>query len=159
LLGDAAHAIVPFYGQGLNAGFEDVRMFMSFVDQHKLTTQSSLDDWTSTLAAFGHLRKTDGDAIAQLALDNFVEMRDKVADPRFVFQKKLEARLHRMHPDRWIPLYSQVTFEPQTPYHVAYQNGQLQQQFMDRILDRIPPEKQNDDPWIDALLSEEIQHL
>lgn len=159
LLGDAAHAIVPFYGQGLNAGFEDVRMFMSFVDQHKLTTQSSLDDWTSTLAAFGHLRKTDGDAIAQLALDNFVEMRDKVADPRFVFQKKLEARLHRMHPDRWIPLYSQVTFEPQTPYHVAYQNGRLQQQFMDRILDRIPPEKHNDDPWIDALLSEEIQNL
>ena len=159
LLGDAAHAIVPFYGQGLNAGLEDVRMLIAQVDENAITPQSSAEAWAETLQHFGSKRKPDGDAVAQLALDNFVEMRDKVADPRFVFQKKLEARLHQAYPDRWVPLYSQVTFQPQTPYHIAYQNGQEQQKFMNHVLDLIPPDKTNDEAWIDALLHQEIQHF
>lgn len=87
ILGDAAHAIVPFYGQGLNCGLEDVRILMELLDQAGLHPESDQDAWANVLKTFANTRKPDGDAIAQLALDNFIEMRDKVADPRFVFQK------------------------------------------------------------------------
>ncbi|MBM3935720.1 MAG: FAD-dependent monooxygenase [Sphingomonadales bacterium] len=137
IMGDAAHAIVPFYGQGLNCGLEDVRKLMELVDAVGLHPESDQQAWANVLETFATTRKPDGDAIAQLALDNFIEMRDKVADPRFVFQKNLEARMQEQFAGQWTPLYTQVTFEPLTPYHQAYRNGQVQQALMDRIIDRI----------------------
>src|SRR5260221_12511374 len=85
LIGDAAHAIVPFYGQGMNAGFEDCRVLNQLLDH--------TNDWPGLFNEFQKLRKPDTDAIAQLALDNFIEMRDLVGDPKFLLRKKIEAKL------------------------------------------------------------------
>jgi kynurenine 3-monooxygenase len=127
LIGDAAHAIVPFFGQGMNAGFEDVRVLNELLDKHQ-------DHWKPTLAEFQQLRKPDADAIAQLALDNFIEMRDLVADPEFILRKKIEAKLHAHFPDKWIPLYSMVTFQDDIRYSEAYANGQRQKKIMDEVM-------------------------
>jgi kynurenine 3-monooxygenase len=83
LIGDAAHAIVPFFGQGMNCGFEDCRILDELIEQYE-------DDWTAILQQYQTLRKPDGDAIADLAVNNFTEMRDRTADPMFLLQKKLK---------------------------------------------------------------------
>ncbi|SMG24127.1 kynurenine 3-monooxygenase [Marivirga sericea] len=126
LIGDAAHAIVPFYGQGMNAGFEDCWELNSLLNKHK-------DDWEKTLADYQEIRKKDGDAIADLALHNFVEMRDLVADEKFLIQKKIEAKLHEKFPEQWIPLYSMVTFSD-LRYSEAYRIGKKQQAIMDDVM-------------------------
>lgn len=127
LVGDAAHAIVPFFGQGMNAGFEDCRVLNELLDQHH-------DDWASTIDAFEVSRKPDADAIAALALDNFVEMRDLVADEEFLLRKKIEARLHQLFPEQWIPLYTMVTFRSDIRYSEAYSIGQKQKRIMDGVM-------------------------
>jgi kynurenine 3-monooxygenase len=127
LLGDAAHAIVPFYGQGMNAGFEDCRVLNELLSKHK-------DDWDKVLHEFELLRKPDADAIAQLALDNFVEMRDLVGDPEFLLRKKIEAKIHQLFPDNWIPLYSMVTFHDDVRYSEALRIGMKQKEIMDRVM-------------------------
>jgi kynurenine 3-monooxygenase len=130
LIGDAAHAIVPFYGQGMNAGFEDCKILNQLLDETK-------DDWSRTLRSFEQMRKPDTDAIAQLAFDNFIEMRDLVADPEFLLRKKIEARLHALFPDQWIPLYSMVTFNDNIRYSEAYEIGQKQFHIMNEVM-KIP---------------------
>lgn len=127
LIGDAAHAIVPFFGQGMNAGFEDCRILNQMLETHR-------DDWKKVLPEFERTRKKDADAIAQLALDNFIEMRDLVADADFLLRKKIEARLHQLYPTRWIPLYSMVTFYDSMPYSTAYETGQKQKKIMDEVM-------------------------
>jgi len=127
LVGDAAHAIVPFFGQGMNAGFEDCRILNELLARHH-------DQLEAALYAFQTLRKPDTDAVAQLALDNFIEMRDRVADERFLLRKKIEANLHALYPDRWIPLYSMVTFRDDIRYSDAYRKGKKQEQIMDDIM-------------------------
>ncbi len=127
LAGDAAHAIVPFYGQGMNAGFEDCRVLNGLLDKHN-------DDWKKVMPEFQQIRKPDCDAIAQLALDNFVEMRDLVGTPDFLLRKKIEAKLNELYPDKWIPLYSMVTFHDETPYSTALSIGQRQKQIMDEVM-------------------------
>lgn len=127
LIGDAAHAIVPFFGQGMNAGFEDCSVLNELMDKYH-------DDWHIILPKFEELRKPDADAIADLALNNFVEMRDKVADPKFLLQKKIEGKLNAKHPDRWIPAYSMVTFSPEIRYSEALEKGNKQQAIMDQIM-------------------------
>ena len=127
LIGDAAHAIVPFYGQGMNAGFEDCRVLNQLLDQQQ-------DDWTKVLPAFQYQRKANADAIAQLAMDNFIEMRDLVNDADFILRKKIEAKLHELYSDKWIPLYSMVTFHENIPYSVAYETGQKQKKIMEEVL-------------------------
>ena len=127
LIGDAAHAIVPFFGQGMNCGFEDCRVLDELIDQHG-------DDWTSILQQYQVLRKPDGDAIADLAVNNFTEMRDRTADPSFLLQKKIEARLHEKHPDKWIPAYSQVTFSPHIRYSEALRRGLMQEGIMQQVM-------------------------
>ncbi|HND95655.1 MAG TPA: NAD(P)/FAD-dependent oxidoreductase [Chitinophagaceae bacterium] len=129
LIGDAAHAIVPFFGQGMNCGFEDCSVLSSLMDNHG-------EDWSTILSAFQELRKPDGDAIAELALNNFIEMRDKVADPKFLLQKKIEANLHQKHPDKWIPAYSMVTFRPDIRYSEALERGNKQEAIMQEIMQR-----------------------
>jgi kynurenine 3-monooxygenase len=127
LIGDAAHAVVPFYGQGMNAGFEDCRILYQLLDKHK-------DDWDKAINEFESLRKPDADSIATLALDNFIEMRDLVADEEFLLRKKIEARLHQLYPDKWIPLYSMVTFRDDIRYSEAYSTGQKQKKIMDEVM-------------------------
>lgn len=130
LIGDAAHGVVPFYGQGMNAGFEDCRIL------NELLTASN-DDWHRTFRDFEVQRKPDADAIAQLALDNFVEMRDLVADEEFLLRKKIEAKLHSLYPDQWIPLYSMVTFNDHIRYSEALATGKRQAEIMDEVM-RLP---------------------
>lgn len=130
LIGDAAHAIVPFFGQGMNCGFEDCRILDELIEQNG-------DDWHTILDQYQTLRKPDGDAIADLAINNFTEMRDKTADPKFLLQKKIEARLHEKYPDKWIPAYSQVTFSPHIRYSEALQRGQRQEAIMQEVM-KIP---------------------
>jgi kynurenine 3-monooxygenase len=127
LIGDAAHAIVPFYGQGMNAGFEDCRQLNSLLDKHN-------DDWSQVLPLFQEKRKPNADAIAKLALDNFIEMRDLVNDADFILRKKIEAKLHELFPKKWIPLYSMVTFHEDIPYSIAYETGQKQKLIMEDVL-------------------------
>jgi kynurenine 3-monooxygenase len=92
------------------------------------------DNWDLVLPEYQNLRKPDGDAIAQLALDNFIEMRDLVADADFLLRKKIEAHLHSLYPNDWIPLYSMVTFYEQIRYSEAYRNGQIQKKIMDEVM-------------------------
>ena len=127
LIGDAAHAIVPFFGQGMNCGFEDCRILDELIEQNG-------DDWQTILQQYQILRKPDGDAIADLAINNFTEMRDKTADPKFLLQKKIEARLHEKYPDKWVPAYSQVTFSPHIRYSEALQRGQKQEAIMQEVM-------------------------
>lgn len=127
LIGDAAHAIVPFYGQGMNCGFEDCVVLNELIDKHQ-------HNWPDILNEYQTLRKPDGDAIADLAHANFIEMRDKTADARFLLQKKIEARFSSKYPDKWIPLYSMVTYSPEIRYSTALKEGNRQQAIMDKIM-------------------------
>jgi len=127
LIGDAAHAIVPFYGEGMNAGYEDCKVLNDLLDRH------GDDDWGTVLDAYHAARKPNGDAIADLSLRNFTEMRDLVADPRFILRKRIEGRLQQRHPDKWLPLYSQVKFSD-IPYMDALREGQRQDRIMEEVL-------------------------
>ena len=127
LIGDAAHAIVPFFGQGMNCGFEDCSVLNGLINTFN-------HDWNKILPEFQKLRKPDADAIATLALNNFIEMRDKVADKTFLLQKKIEAHFSSKHPELWTPAYSLVTFSPEVRYSEALKRGQEQQGIMDEIM-------------------------
>ena len=127
LIGDAAHAIVPFYGQGMNCGFEDCVVLNELMDKYGDLNGACLKEYEA-------LRKPDGDAIADLAIANFVEMRDKTADKTFLLQKKIEALFSSKHPEKWIPLYSMVTYSPHIRYSEALSSGNKQQAIMDQIM-------------------------
>ncbi len=125
LLGDASHAIVPFYGQGMNAGFEDCTILDELLEEHD-------EDWDRTIEAFNDTRIKDANAIADLALQNFVEMRDLVADPQFLLRKQIEKHLAEKHPDSFLPVYSMVTFS-HLPYSEALQEVRAQNQLFEQI--------------------------
>lgn len=127
LIGDAAHAIVPFYGQGMNCGFEDCVVLDGLIEKHK-------ENWPEILKEYEALRKPDGDAIADLAIANFTEMGDKTADPKFLLQKKIEARFSQKYPEKWVPLYTMVTYSPHIRYSTALKEGARQQGIMDKIM-------------------------
>lgn len=127
LIGDAAHAIVPFYGEGMNSGYEDCKVLNDLLNEH------GDDNWATVLDAYGKQRKPNGDAIADLSMRNFVEMRDLVADPQFILRKKIEGRLQAKHPDQWLPLYSQVKFTD-TSYVDALREGQRHDRIMEEVL-------------------------
>jgi kynurenine 3-monooxygenase len=150
LIGDAAHAIVPFFGQGMNCGFEDCAVLNSLIEKHN-------DNWAEILPEYQSLRKPDGDAIADLALNNFVEMRDKVADPKFLLQKKIEAAFSKKYPDKWIPAYAQVTFSPHIRYSEALVNGQKQEAIMQQIMALPDIENCWQDEKIEELILEKIK--
>jgi kynurenine 3-monooxygenase len=122
LLGDAAHAIVPFHGQGMNACFEDCHELDRLLRETR--------DWRQAFERFTRVRKPNTDAIAAMALENFLEMRDTVRDPKFLLRKELSFELERRHPDRFIPRYSMVMFHHEIPYAVAYERGVVQAQIL-----------------------------
>lgn len=149
LIGDAAHAIVPFFGQGMNAGFEDCSVLNALIEKYA-------DDWEKILPEYESLRKPDADAIADLALNNFVEMRDKVADPIFLLQKKIEGKFSAKYPGKWIPAYSMVTFSPHIRYSEALQKGAIQQRIMDEIMALPGIEKNWDSIEIEQLILSKV---
>jgi kynurenine 3-monooxygenase len=127
LIGDAAHAIVPFYGQGMNAGFEDVSVLAELINTYG-------DNWDLLLDTYQKLRKPNADAIAELSFRNFMEMSTKTADDNFLLQKKIEQRFAKIHPDKWLPLYDRVTFSHDS-YETALQIGDKQNALMQQILE------------------------
>ena len=143
LLGDAAHAIVPFYGQGMNAGFEDCTILDDLATAHK-------EDWDAVFADFNRDRIKDGNAIADLALRNFVEMRDLVADPQFLLRKKIAGHLHQKYGDAFLPSYSMVSFSD-TPYSVALKAADDQDKLLNQILQLDGISENWDRPEVDAL--------
>ncbi len=127
LIGDAAHAIVPFYGQGMNCGFEDCATLDSLIEEHN-------HDWPQIFKAYENQRKPNADAIAELSKRNFVEMSDLSGDPMFQLRKKIEAKFSERFPELWKPLYSMVTFSADLPYAEALRLGDRQEQVMDQIM-------------------------
>jgi kynurenine 3-monooxygenase len=125
LIGDAAHALVPFYGQGMNASLEDVDVLM-----HRLDSAEFVDD---ALLAFSRERKPDGDAIQDLSWRNYFEMRDHVASSAWLMRKSLERTVHRLAPERFIPLYSMVSFTS-IPYAQVIERDKRQQATLSKLI-------------------------
>jgi kynurenine 3-monooxygenase len=151
LLGDSAHAIVPFFGQGLNCAFEDVTVFLSLLDRLG-------PNWPEVFARFERARKVNTDAIADLAVENFVEMRDKVADPRFLLRKKVELALEARFPEHFVPKYAMVTFH-RVPYSVAEARGNIQDRMLAELCDHINSVDDIDWSKAEALVRRELQPL
>ena len=140
LLGDAAHAIVPFFGQGMNCAFEDCTELDACITQY-------WPDWTRIFQAFTSMRKVNTDAIADMAIAHYQEMRDQVADPRFLLQKQVELALERKYPTLFFPRYSMVTFH-RMPYAVAQHKGVMQERILETLCASIETLEQVD--WDDA---------
>jgi kynurenine 3-monooxygenase len=122
LIGDAAHAIVPFHGQGMNCCFEDCLEFDACLE--------GASSWERVFAEVYARRKPNADAIAEMALENYLEMRERVADPHFRLQQSLALELERRHPRRFIPRYSMVMFHHEIPYRTAQQRGRVQAEIL-----------------------------
>jgi kynurenine 3-monooxygenase len=140
LLGDAAHAIVPFFGQGLNCGFEDCTCLLELIDRYGA-------DWPRVFSEFEQTRKVNTDAIADMAIENFVEMRDRVADPKFLFRKKVELALEAKYPSRFVPKYAMVTFH-RIPYSIALARGVVQDGMLTELCNST--ERVEDIDWVRA---------
>jgi kynurenine 3-monooxygenase len=122
LIGDAAHAIVPFHGQGMNSCFEDCLEFDACLE--------GAPSWEAVFARFYTRRKPNADAIAEMALENYLEMRERVADPHFRLQHSLALELERRYPRRFIPRYSMVMFHHEIPYRTAQERGRVQEELL-----------------------------
>ncbi|MDW8300903.1 MAG: NAD(P)/FAD-dependent oxidoreductase [Bacteroidia bacterium] len=129
LIGDACHAIVPFYGQGANASFEDCFILQSIIDKYP-------NQWDKIFQEYYHLRKPNADAICQLALQNFVEMQSKVADKKFLLRKQIEQKLYEHFGEKFTPQYNLVTHTT-IPYAEALRIGNLQDGFLQNLANRI----------------------
>jgi kynurenine 3-monooxygenase len=148
LIGDAAHAIVPFYGQGMNCGFEDCAELNRLIDVHD-------HNWDAIFPAYENARKPNGDAIAELSKRNFIEMSDLSGDRRFQVRKMIEAKFSARFPELWTPLYSMVTFSPDIPYAEALRIGDEQNRVMDIIMGW-PNIEEN---WDDQEIMEQLHGL
>jgi kynurenine 3-monooxygenase len=129
LLGDAAHAIVPFHGQGMNAAFEDCAILDSMLEMGSAAAAGR--DWAATFAKFNAARRNDAQAIAEMALENYAEMRSGVLDARFLRHKAWALQLERLYPRRFIPRYAMVMFHPEISYSQALRRGRVQQEILD----------------------------
>src|SRR3984893_2129229 len=151
LLGDAAHAIVPFFGQGINCGFEDCTCLLELVDRHG-------SDWERIFREFEAAQKVNTDAVADLAVENFVEIRDRVAAPRFLFRKKVELALEAKYPRVFVPKYSMVTFH-RIPYAIALRRGQVQDLMLTELCARIDRMEELDWSKAERLIRSELTPL
>lgn len=151
LLGDSAHAIVPFFGQGMNAAFEDCVYLNALIDKHGT-------NWEQIFSEYQVMRKPNADAIADLAQENFIEMRDLVAKPDFQLKKKIETELYKLYPLKFIPKYTMVTFL-RIPYSVARQRGKIQEGILNEIAYGITAIEEVD--WVKAnkLVDENLTEL
>jgi kynurenine 3-monooxygenase len=151
ILGDAAHAIVPFHGQGMNCGFEDCREFLNLLEQ-------SDHDWNQLYQQFEKARKPNADAIADMALDNYIEMRHSVRDPLYLMKKELGFKLEQRWPNRFIPRYSMVMFNLM-PYADAQSRGVIQNDIMEQLLAGKDSVEEVDFELAEALISEQLSAL
>ncbi len=147
LVGDAAHAVVPFFGQGMNAGFEDITHLATLMERFG-------DDWESIFSTYQEERKPNADAIAELSYRNFLEMSTRTADPGFLLQKKIERHFSEQFPGKWIPAYSLVTFSEQ-PYREALAIGDRQEAIMKEVM-KMPGIQER---WDSPEVSERILEL
>lgn len=147
LMGDAAHATVPFYGQGMNSGFEDCTVMWELMKKHN-------ENWEVIFEEYQKLRKPDGDAVQDLSVHNYYVMRDYVADPVFLLQKKIEKRMSELYPDQWIPLYSQVSFT-----HIRYSEALRQGQKQDAIMKEVMKRSDIAEKWDSKEIEDEILSL
>lgn len=123
LIGDAAHAVVPFHGQGMNLAFEDCVLLDNIIADGE-------SDWGRLFERLEQEQLPNANAIADMALENYVEMRDTVRDPKFALRKQISFELERRMPDRFIPRYSMVMFHDEIPYAVAQQRGTVQEELL-----------------------------
>ena len=144
LVGDSAHAVVPFYGQGMNAGFEDIFVLDEIIQEFG-------DDWEKIFDTYQKRRKPNADAIAELSYRNFVEMSSKTADANFLLQKKIEKHFSANHPEKWIPAYSRVTFS-ERPYAEALAAGDAQESIMKEVMKTPNIEKKWDSAEVEKLM-------
>ena len=151
LVGDAVHAIVPFFGQGINCGFEDCTCLVELLDQHGA-------DWPRIFAEFEKDRKVNTDAIADMALENFTEMRDRVSDSRFLFRKKVELALEAKYPELFVPKYAMVTFH-RIPYSVAQARGAVQDRMLAELCQSIARVEDLDWDEADRLIRRDLTPL
>jgi kynurenine 3-monooxygenase len=151
LLGDAAHAIVPFHGQGMNCAFEDCLVLDECL-------QSRGEEWTKVFAEFETLRRPNAEAIAAMALENYIEMRDAVRDPKFMLQKKLGFLLEERNPGMFVPRYSMVMFH-HLPYSDARHRGAIQQRILDSLTEGVTDVAQIDLGQADAAVHAELGGL
>jgi kynurenine 3-monooxygenase len=151
LLGDSAHAMVPFFGQGMNAAFEDCVYLNECI-------ANSPGDWNKIFTEYQQIRKRNTDAIADLAQENFIEMRDLVADSRFQLEKKIESELYKKFPDTFIPKYSMVTFL-RIPYSVALERGRIQAEILHQLSEGIDSIEQLDIKKASELIKEHLHKL
>jgi kynurenine 3-monooxygenase len=146
LMGDAAHATVPFYGQGMNAGFEDCTVMWELMKQLN-------ENWEEVFKAYETKRKPNGDAVQDLSLHNYIVMRDKVADPDFLLLQKIERRINFLYPDKYFPLYSMVSFT-NIEYKIAYNKGLEQEAMIKSLIQEKGITSETDDSTLDKLIHE-----
>lgn len=159
LLGDAAHAIVPFFGQGMNCAFEDCTYLDEYLAEADGATFPSPDDkWNTVFRKFEGMRKENTDAIADLAVENFVEMRDLVVQPKFQLKKKVEQELQRRFPERFVPKYSMVTFH-RIPYAVALSRGRIQDEILETLCSSVTVPEAVDYQLAESLIRTKLMDL
>jgi kynurenine 3-monooxygenase len=151
LLGDAAHAIVPFHGQGMNAAFEDCIVLDALLDHH--------DEWDTLFAEFSRSRRPNAAAIAEMALENYTEMRDTVLDAGFVRRKAIAMELERRFPDRFIPRYSMVMFHPEIPYAEAQRRGRVQAEILAELDSKRDATGSTDADLAERLVKERLEPI
>jgi kynurenine 3-monooxygenase len=129
LVGDAAHAITPFHGQGMNCCFEDCHELDALLEGSR--------DWARSFQQFADARRPNTDAIADMAIENYLEMRDTVRHPKFHLHKALSLELERRHPQRFVPRYSMVMFRDDIPYAVAFERGRIQNEILGALTESV----------------------
>lgn len=144
LMGDAAHATVPFYGQGMNAGLEDCFEMGKLIEKHN-------HNWEEIFKEYQETRKPNGDAIQELSKHNYLVMSDYVADPEFLLKKRFEKRIMELYPENYLSMYSMVSFS-NVPYAEAWSKGQEQDKFMKALMDKHDVESMLDNGQIDELI-------
>ncbi len=179
LMGDAAHAIVPFHGQGMNAGFEDCDEWMRILDKYLSSQElapfsscrgegqgmrdeergsNGLADWPKAMEEFELARRDNAHAIAEMALENYITMRDSVLAPDFLMKKALGFELERRHPTRFIPRYSMVMFH-RIPYRDAWERGKTQELILERLLESSHDWRQVDYPLAEQLIHDFLPEI
>lgn len=148
LLGDAAHAIVPFYGQGMNCAFEDCTVLDECIEKFGA-------DWETVYREYETTRKANTNAIADLALENFIEMRDRVADPKFLLKKKVELLLEQKYPGEFLSKYAMVTFH-RLPYTEALEKGNLQEKILMKLCEAVESPEELDLEQAYVILKEKM---
>lgn len=161
ILGDAAHGIVPFFGQGMNCGFEDCTVFSQCLDEMTKGAESgnvTAVPWEKLFSTFFEMRKQNTDSIADMAVENFVEMRDKVGDPRFLLEKSVEKVLQREFPGQYISRYALVTFSS-VPYKLALDVGVIEQEILTELCSQIQNAEDVDLKLAKTLIDQRLAHL